>query len=131
MILANMAGLARPARMAENSSRVVSTDLSILPSASLRMSLITAGSLPVSFGGRAVCRRSSGPEAVERPPVDGRPSAVERSRRYPRVRARDSVGRDERPNLLTLHDPQDVALLLHAEHDQRQLVLHAQRERRG
>src|SRR5919112_2091510 len=36
-----MLGCARPARIAANSSRVASTDLSILPSASLRMSLIT------------------------------------------------------------------------------------------
>src|SRR4051794_29296710 len=89
MILLNMAGLARPARMAENSSRVVSTDLSILPSASLRMSLITGGSLPWWS---------------------------------------QLVGGDEGANLLTLHDAQDVAPFLHAEHDQRQLVLHAQRE---
>src|SRR3954451_5964451 len=104
MILLNIAGLARPARMAENSSRVASTDLSILPSASLRMSLITGPSLRWSrrlLVGRA-CRDPQG-----------------------------SVGGDERTDLLTLHDAQDVAPLLHAEHDQRQLVLHAEREGRG
>src|SRR5689334_17217464 len=103
MILLNIWGLARPARMAENSSRVASTDLSILPSASLRMSLITG---PVPSVVAAAARRSS----LSRP-----------SR---------SVGGDERTDLLTLHDPQDVAPLLHAEDDQRQLVLHAERERR-
>src|SRR3954447_18218963 len=107
MILLNIAGLARPARMAANSSRVVSTDLSILPSASLRMSLITAGSLPSRVGraGRA-CRD-------------------------PAYDVGALVRGDERANLLTLHDPQDVAPLLHAEDDQGQLVLHAQGERRG
>src|SRR3982751_6337111 len=90
-----MLGWARPARIAANSSRVASTDLSILPSASLRMSLIT-----------------------------GAPSCV----RW--VLACRSAGGDERANLLTLHDAQDVALGLHAEHDHRQLVLTAERERR-
>src|SRR3954469_6156793 len=108
MILLNMAGLARPARMAENSSRVASTDLSILPSASLRMSLITAGSLRC-------------------PSV----ALVSRAESRPRLCApRDSVGGDERANLLTLHDAQDVAPFLHAEHDQRQRVLHAEGEGR-
>src|SRR4051794_14416249 len=39
------------------------------------------------------------------------------------------VGADQRPDLLTLHDLEDVALGLHPEHDHRQLVLAAQRER--
>ena len=39
------------------------------------------------------------------------------------------AGADERADLLTLHDSQDVALGLHAEDDHRQVVLHAQRER--
>src|SRR4051794_4761394 len=61
MILLNMAGLARPARIAEKSSRVVSTDLSILPSASLRMSLITGAPWCLPGRGRAGgSRRSAG-----------------------------------------------------------------------
>src|SRR3990170_4879229 len=92
MILLNMLGWARPARMAANSSRVASTDLSIFWSASLRMSLITAYSL---------C-----------PGVDGAASA------------------DQRADLLTCDDLRDRALLLGAEDDQRQLVLHAQGEGR-
>src|SRR5215212_6900017 len=97
MILANMAGLARPARMAANSSLVASTDLSILPSASLRMSLITGPSLH----GRAAA------------PAGGVPPGGGAGR----VRSRTSRlgGGDERANLLTLHDAQDVAVLLHAE----------------
>ena len=50
MILLNMLGWARPARIAANSSRVDSTDLSILSSASWRMSLITAVPLSLRFG---------------------------------------------------------------------------------
>src|SRR5829696_6197822 len=112
MILLNMAGLARPARIAANSSRVASTDLSIFSSASWRMSLIT------------VC-----PFVVERSPCGSAPPGGRPGR--DRARASRLGGGDERANLLTLHDPQDVALLLHAEHDQRKLVLHAQGERRG
>src|SRR3954471_1177726 len=94
-----MLGCARPARIAANSSRVDSTDLSILLSASLRMSLITAS--PAQSRWVAGCWLGRG-----------------------------SAGADERANLLTLHDAQDVALGLHAEDDHRQLVLAAQGERR-
>src|SRR6187200_1077977 len=38
------------------------------------------------------------------------------------------VSADQRPDLLTLHDLEDVALGLHPEHDHRQLVLPAQGE---
>src|SRR6478672_8821624 len=102
-----MLGCARPARIAANSSRVASTDLSILLSASLRMSLITAApdsSRTSLFG-------------VERGPAVAAPR-------------RGSAGADQCSDLLTLHDPQDVALGLHAEDDHRQLVLPAQGERR-
>src|SRR3954463_6161147 len=91
-----MLGWARPARIAANSSRAASTDLSILPSASLRMSSITSAPLSCSVG----------------------------------PRGRWSAGADERANPLTLHGPEDVPLGGHAEHDHRQLVLAAERERR-
>src|SRR6476620_5105869 len=95
MILANMLGWARPARIVANSSRVASTDLSIFWSPSPRMSLITAAP-------RRPCS-SSGPSACA----------------------------DECPDLLTLHDLHQRALFLGAEDDQRHVVLHAERERRG
>ena len=44
------------------------------------------------------------------------------------VRRTGVTGADERANLLTLDDLQDVAFRLHAEHDHRHVVLHAQRE---
>src|SRR5690349_20766621 len=47
-----MLGCARPARIAANSSRAASTDLSILPSASWRMSSITLLPCPARSGGR-------------------------------------------------------------------------------
>src|SRR3954452_4508848 len=53
-----MLGWARPARMAANSSRAASTDLSILPSASWRMSSIT--NAPLSCSVRVVGRWSAG-----------------------------------------------------------------------
>src|SRR5262245_66658884 len=104
MILLNMAGLARPARIAANSSRVASTDLSILPSASWRMSLITGGSLVQR------CLRGRGL-------VDVRPGGA-------------STGAHESANPLTSDDAHDGAFVLGAEHDERQLVLHAEGERR-
>src|SRR5690349_13513235 len=47
-----MLGWARPARIAANSSRAASTDLSILSSASWRMSSITLLPCPAASGGR-------------------------------------------------------------------------------
>src|SRR3954462_2007741 len=101
-----MLGCARPARIAANSSRAASTDLSILPSASWRMSSITTAPLSCSVGSCGRCV------------VLGRAGSCW------------SAGADERANPLTLHSPQDVALGLHPEHDHGQLVLAAQRERR-
>src|SRR3954453_11466017 len=103
MILANIAGLARPARMAENSSRVASTDLSILPSASWRMSLITVG--PFGDGAR-------------------------RGRELLAHGGQASGGGDERSDLLTLYDAQHVALGGEPEGDQVHLALLGQGERR-
>src|SRR3954454_5095276 len=102
MILLNIAGLARPARRAANSSRVVSTDLSILPSASWRMSLIT-GPFP------SWSRLRLAPE-------------------QPLGRSGASVGGDERANRLTLDYAQHVPLRVEAEDDEVHLVLLRQGE---
>src|SRR5689334_10273424 len=64
MILLNMLGCARPARMAANSSRVDSTDLSILPSASLRMSLITSAPCPASSRASVSARADDGADLL-------------------------------------------------------------------
>src|SRR3954451_6023844 len=59
-----MLGCARPARIAANSSRAASTDLSILSSASWRMSSITTAPLSCSVGS---CGLSAGADEGANP----------------------------------------------------------------
>src|SRR6188768_2276971 len=66
-----MLGCARPARIAANSSRVASTDLSILPSASLRMSLITAAPSAIQLVRSWVCGSASADERANLLTLDG------------------------------------------------------------
>src|SRR3954451_21243065 len=107
MILLNMAGVARPVRMTAKSSFATSTAFSIFSSASRRVSSITVApsSRPLASG---VARASP----VPRPPWS-------------------LTGRDERADPLTPAGTGHVPLPLHAEHDHRELVVHAQAEGGG
>src|ERR671921_2594596 len=113
MILLNMAALARPVRMAAKSSLATSTALSILSSASRRVSSITA--TPCASGRRPGGRLRI-PTRGPRPGSPTRPS---------------SAGDDPRADPLTPDGARDVAIALHAEHDHRQVVVHAEAERGG
>src|SRR4051794_8010873 len=111
MILLNMAGLARPVRMAAKSSLATSTALSIFSSASRRVSSITAA-----------------------PCASGRPNAAQDTdqRSRPRVASRpSSAGDDPRADPLTPNGAGDVAVALHAEDHHREPVLHAEAEGGG
>src|SRR5919107_6378450 len=112
MILLNMAGFARPVRMAANSSLATSTALSIFSSASRRVSSITAAPCG-SGGGRWAAQDSD-------------------ARSWPGSPARPTSARDDpRADPLTPDGAGDVAITLHAEDHHRQVVLHAEAEGGG
>src|SRR3954449_4678231 len=94
-----MEGLARPVRIAAKSSRVTSTAFFILLSASLRVWLITAAP-------RGLCVLVDGALVVD-----------------------SGVPGDRRADLLTRHDPPDVAVLGEVEHHHGHVVVTTEADR--